>query len=279
MVLLLGFTLLASAELHWVVNRPVVNMYSRPSGDVDVVSQSIFGTNVTVMEQRKGWVRIQTPDAYSGWLPASQLLALAAPYPASKPALRVESLFAHLYAEADVTRRRPLLTLPFESQLEVTTEPESDGRRWLGVRLPDGRSAWIQRGDVSFGEPPAARENLADYSKRFLGLPYTWGGASSFGYDCSGFTQMLGRRLGLRLPRDSGPQASWEGAVAVEKNDLQPGDFLFFGASSTNITHTGFYLGGGEFIHATTHERPVVQISRIDDPHWAKLLVTCRRPK
>ena len=279
MLPLLGLTLLMSSELHWVVIRPVANMYARPSEDVDVVSQVIYGNSVKVLERRNGWVRIQTPDDYSGWTQVSELLAVTALYPKAGRIVQVESLFAHLYAEKDVTRRRPLLTLPFESRLEIAVEPEDDGLRWIGVRLPDGRSAWIQRGDVSFGAPPAAKESLMAFSKRFLGLPYTWGGASSFGYDCSGFTQMLGRRRGLRLPRDSGPQASWDGALAVGRQDLQPGDLLFFGAPPAKITHTGFYLGGGEFIHATTHEKPVVQISRIDDPHWASLLVACRRPK
>jgi cell wall-associated NlpC family hydrolase len=54
---------------------------------------------------------------------------------------------------------------------------------------------------------------------------------------------------------------------------------LFFGAGSGKITHTAMYIGGGEFIHATTHDHPVVQISRLDDPPWTRILVACRRIK
>jgi cell wall-associated NlpC family hydrolase len=63
----------------------------------------------------------------------------------------------------------------------------------------------------------------------------------------------------------------------IERKDLEPGDLLYFGASVEKISHTGFYIGGGEFIHSTTNARPVVQISRLEEENWTKLLVACRR--
>jgi cell wall-associated NlpC family hydrolase len=74
-------------------------------------------------------------------------------------------------------------------------------------------------------------------------------------------------------------QAAWSGLIAVERKDLQPGDLLYFGGSMAKITHTGMYLGNGEFIHDTTHDHPGVQISRLDDAPWTTLLVAARRVK
>ena len=108
-------------------------------------------------------------------------------------------------------------------------------------------------------------------ARRFLGMTYTWGGSSSFGYDCSGFTQMLVRSRGIHMPRDADQQAAWNGVVAIERKDLQPGDLLFFGDSDKKITHTGMYIGNGEFIHDTTNTHPMVQISRLDDEPWTQL--------
>jgi cell wall-associated NlpC family hydrolase len=65
----------------------------------------------------------------------------------------------------------------------------------------------------------------------------------------------------------------------VEKNRLRPGDLVYFGDSAQKITHTGLYIGNGEFISASTHERPVIQITKLSDPHWAKAFVAARRPK
>jgi cell wall-associated NlpC family hydrolase len=154
---------------------------------------------------------------------------------------------------------------------------ESAQGRWLEVRLPDDRAGWLQRGDAMFDSKLLTISETIALSKRFLRLPYFWGGTSTFGFDCSGFTQMLCRRRGVTIPRDASVQAKWEGAVPVDRADLKPGDLLFFGES--RITHTGMYIGEGEFINATTHERPVVQISDLADPYWAKLFIMARRIK
>jgi hypothetical protein len=259
-----------------VVTKPAANMYSKPALDADVVSQAIYGSSITLLEQRPGWARVRTADDYTGWM-AAEAFRERAPY-AGRVA-QVESLFANLYREPDVTRHAPLLTLPYEARLEVKSEPAGDDRRWIEARLVDGSQAWVQRGDVTLDPPRVAVSALPEFARRFLGLPYLWGGASTFGYDCSGFVQMLYRRAGVTLPRDAQPQADWSGAAAVARERLQPGDLLFFGASPGKITHTGMYIGNGQFIDATVHERPVVRIDRLDAPYWSKLFVCARRLK
>jgi len=267
--------LFAAALPNAVVLRPVANMYSRPTEDADVVSQAIYGSNVLLMEQREGWAQIRTPDDYTGWTPLSALRP-GPTYAAGGRVAEVVSLFAHIYRESDVTRHAPLLTVPFESRLEVVAQPNE---RWLQVRLPDDRSGWIQAGDLAFDAKPLTIPEMITLSKRFLGLPYTWGGTSSFGYDCSGFAQMLCRRRAIHIPRDAQPQADWSGAARVKREELVPGDLLYFGSSGKHITHTGVYLGDGRFINATTFQTPMVRIDDLDDPHWTSLLVAMRRVK
>lgn len=272
----------AMAQSRAVVTVPVLDMLSKPASDADVVSQARYGMTVAVTEQSNGWAHIRTPgDDYPGWVPLSGLRQLAEgdSYAEKGKLARVDNLRAHVYREASVTRHAPLLTLPYETRLEVVAERPEDNQRWLQVLLADGRKAWIQRGDVSFDDTPLGIDELVALSKRFLGLPYTWGGTTSFGYDCSGFTQMLLRRGGVLMPRDAQPQAGWERMTKIERANLKSGDLLYFGSSDRKITHTGFYLGNGEFIHSTTNTHPVLQISRLDDQPWTKLLVACRRWK
>lgn len=256
------------------VKQAVVNLFSGPSADRDVVSQAILGMNVTVVEDRAGWLRVRTPDEYEGWV-ASDGLVRGRVYGGSGEVVAVESLFANIYREPNVTRHAPLITVPFEARLEVLERRDS---RWARVRLPDEREGWIQLGDVGPPDRVLSVEEMIALAKRFLGLPYTWGGTSSFGYDCSGFTQMLCRRRNVRMPRDADDQAAWSGLRAVSRGELQPGDLLYFGSSIEKIGHTGLYLGDGEFIHATTSGRPVVQISRLEGS-WTKTLVAMRRPR
>ena len=268
--------LFAAALPNAVVLQPVANLYAKPSEDADVVSQAIYGANVALLEQQGGWAHIRTADEYTGWTPLAVLRAGPA-YAAKGRVAEVESLFAHVYREASVTRHAPLVTVPFETLLEVVAEPER--QRWVEVRLPDDRSGWIQTGDVAFDAKPLTIPEMLALSRRFVGLPYTWGGTSSFGYDCSGFTQMLERRRGVNMPRDAQPQADWSGVRPVEYRDLAPGDLLYFGSSAKHITHTGMYLGEGKFIDATTHGTPTVQIDDLHDAHWSGLLVAARRVK
>lgn len=282
-ILPLALALIASAAEHnAIVLKPVANMYSKPADNTDVVSQAVYGTRLGVLEEMPGWARVQTPDEYTGWMRADEFRKLKdneQPYAASGRVARVESLFANLYREPDVTTSAPVLTVPFETKLEITAEPEKDAARWLRVGLADGRIAWVQRGDVTLDDAPLSMEAMLALSRRFLGLPYLWGGTSTYGYDCSGFAQMLYRRMGVILPRDAQPQADWKGLAPVERAALRPGDLVYFGSSDRKISHTGLYLGNGEFIDATTHGRPVIQIDKLDEPYWSKLFVAARRLK
>jgi hypothetical protein len=280
-MLILLAAILATPE-GAVIIEPVANMYSKPSSEVDVVSQAIYSSHVGILERRGQSLKIRTADDYSGWIAAADLRILAPgekPYASSGRAAEVARLFAHLYRGPNVTRRAPLLTVPFETRLEIAAEPDKENGRWLQARLPDNRTAWVQRGDLEFEPKKLSIPEMLELSRRFLGLPYTWGGTSSFGYDCSGFAQMLCRRRGIFMPRDAGPQWEWEGNRPVGKDELQPGDLLYFGPSPNKITHTGLYMGDGRFLHATIHGKPVIQISELKDPHWTRLLVACRRPK
>jgi cell wall-associated NlpC family hydrolase len=275
----------ASAQLgapraDFVVAEPVLDMFAAPSADSDVSSQALYGTGVVALEQKGEWTQIRTADAYTGWVHSAELHTLATgSYPAAGKLIKVAALSLNVYREADVTKHAPLLRLPWEAILEAVPDAAGNTERWLQVRLVDGRTAWVQRGDITTSTAPISIDEMLAVAHRFMGVTYTWGGVSSFGFDCSGFTQMLVRQRGIEMPRDADVQAGWTGVTVVERKDLKPGDLLFFGSSPAKITHTGMYLGNGEFIHDTTHGRPGVQISRLDDEPWTHLFVAARRVK
>jgi hypothetical protein len=285
-LLLLALPAVAKNDMQVVV-VPVANMYSKPTDKAEVVSQAIYGSNVQLLEARGEWSRIETADHYRGWTPSRYLriILTANGYATAGSIVQVESLFANVYSEPDVTKHKPVLTVPFQVRLEVAHEdrslPGAQGMHsgWIHIRLPVLTNAWIQAGDVATDPKPLSVGQSIELAKRFVGLPYLWGGRSSFGFDCSGFTQMLVRARGMEMPRDADKQAAWSGVTRVERKDLQPGDLLFFGSSAKDITHTGMYIGDGQFIHDSAKGHPTVQIGRLDDEPWRRILVACRRVK
>ena len=108
-------------------------------------------------------------------------------------------------------------------------------------------------------------------SKRFIGLPYTWGGMSPLGLDCSGFAQLVYKMSGIPILRDAGIQMTQSGLVEVPKGQEKPGDLVFFGRAVDRISHVGMMIEDGNFINATTSGAPIVQIDRLAEERWMKI--------
>lgn len=110
--------------------------------------------------------------------------------------------------------------------------------------------------------------------QKLLGIPYVWGGTTTKGFDCSGFTQYVMAKYGVKLPRSSKEQA--ESGTQVAKKDLRRGDLVFFntyGPAGT-ITHVAIYMGNGKIANALSTK---VQINDLDDDYFSKRYITARR--
>jgi len=103
-------------------------------------------------------------------------------------------------------------------------------------------------------------QKIASYAQRYLGTPYVYGGNGPGSFDCSGFTKYIYAQFGYSLNRTATGQLS--NGVSVTKDQLQPGDLVFFRANTSKpVSHVGIYIGGGQFIHASTNNYQV----RIDN--------------
>lgn len=94
----------------------------------------------------------------------------------------------------------------------------------------------------------SAATTIVEHALSLLGTPYVYGGTTRSGFDCSGFTQYVFAGSGISLPRTSYEQ--FASGVAVSRNELQPGDLVFFTIYTKGASHVGIYIGGGRFIHA-----------------------------
>jgi len=112
----------------------------------------------------------------------------------------------------------------------------------------------------------------------FIGVRYRRGGNSAeTGFDCSGFTRhVFELSLGLVLPRRADEQAAMPGLVKVERDELKPGDLVFFNTMRRTFSHVGIYIGDNRFVHAPSHGKDV----RTDDmtfAYWSKRFTGARR--
>jgi cell wall-associated NlpC family hydrolase len=140
-------------------------------------------------------------------------------------------------------------------------------------------SATSAAGEVSsqfFQRTQASVQDTLDQAIDLLGIPYRRGGASpEAGFDCSGFVSHVFREgIGLVLPRSSNELS--KSGDKVERNELQPGDLVFFNTMRRAFSHVGIYLGNGQFIHAP-RAGGRVRVEDIRDSYWSKRYNGARR--
>lgn len=106
---------------------------------------------------------------------------------------------------------------------------------------------------------PETHSQVVSIAMQYLGVPYVWGGESPSGFDCSGLVAYVYAQVGINLPHYTVSQWDYPGAVSVPRDQLQPGDLVFF----DGLGHVGIYIGNNEFIHAP-HTGTVVSIDSLN---------------
>jgi len=151
-----------------------------------------------------------------------------------------------------------------------------------GVRMSDGATGWLPGWCLEVLSEPATPELRPEdpdgmrYVVRamtYLGVPYVWGGTSVTGMDCSGFVQRVFKEEGVALPRIACDQANV--GMPVVMGALEPGDRVYFQAGK-EIDHTGMYIGGGRFIHASG-SGDAVRIDELFTNRWQRIYAGARR--
>ncbi|KPV55946.1 hydrolase Nlp/P60 [Paenibacillus sp. A3] len=125
----------------------------------------------------------------------------------------------------------------------------------------------ISVGSVFAETPLSAAVNEA------MGTPYKYAGTTTKGFDCSGYTSWVFDKFGVDLPHTSKGQA--ELGTEVAKDQLRPGDLVFFNTDGKGISHVGVYVGEGKFYHSATDQG--VTVTKLSDSYYAKRYVTARR--
>lgn len=117
-------------------------------------------------------------------------------------------------------------------------------------------------------------KKVVQTAKEYIGVPYVWGGTSKNGIDCSGFTQNVFWKNGKPIARTASLQfkeGNW-----VSKENLQPGDMVFFTTYKPGASHVGIYIGKNKFIHASSG-KGAVTISNLTKNYYKQRYIGAKR--
>ena len=270
---------------YGIINNSVANLRKNPLHSSELVSQTILGTGVSILKKEGEWYLIQTPDKYISWIDHGGIVPMSKEKYNNYFASDV-GVFTRPYGFSYETKKknRVVSDLVLGSVLKIVEV----GSKHTKYKYPDGRIAWIENGLMnsisSIRGMNYSIQNLLENAHSLIGVPYLWGGTSSKGFDCSGYTKSVYLMNGYILPRDASQQVK-EGILVDNSrnwNLLEAGDLMFFGYykdDKLRIDHVSIWLGDGYFIQSSKNVRissVYSDNSNFDDYHMAKYIESRR---
>ena len=228
---------------HAICHLSVIPVRRHPEDPSEIVTQLLYGETCQVIKRKnKSWVKIQLDyDGYEGWVDPKQLYFISA---IDHEKYSITTAHCLEYAQAIISDdvSQPILM--------GSSLPHFDG---MNYKLPSGK--YIFSGQVlDSADISVTPEIITKISYRYLNAPYLWGGRSPFGIDCSGFTQIVFKMLGIYLPRDAFQQAELGETIDfVESSAI--GDLAYFVNKEGKVIHVGIVLPDNKIIHASGRVR------------------------
>ncbi len=227
------------------VTTNLLDLWAEPRYNSERASQLLFGEVVRIRKENSGYYRVEQVDGYSGWLD-KRFIAQTDHSGYERVCGAANSIIR--VKEAAVTTGAGKGAIPphylYYGTILVTKKASENH---IKVIAPRGRELFIKSSSVR----PIIGENrerpngsmLIAEAKRFLGVPYLWGGVSPAGFDCSGLVRAICAQFGFYLPRDTKDQISV--GTLVDRSEVRTGDLLFF------KRHVGFAIGRDRIIHSS----------------------------
>jgi gamma-D-glutamyl-L-lysine dipeptidyl-peptidase len=261
-------------ELWGLACVSVANARELPEHKAEMGTQVLMGETVRVWKRSTNaifpWFLVQAPDGYVAWLEGGTFAPCTREQVEAwhRGPLLIVTVFEDCILEQPQADAQPVCDVVMCDRVKRTGE---DGD-WYKVELPDGRAGFLPKkaaADFNIWKQSrrATAENIERTARSFLGRPYLWGGNSTKGFDCSGFTQQVFFINGIDLAHHAASQARQGVAVPLDEDlsQLRKGDLLFFGRRAQGgrperVTHVGIYLGDKLFIQSSQR----VRISSLD---------------
>ncbi len=233
-----------------IVSVSVATLHSKPDYESSVETQALMGYPVEVLQYGERWHRVRTIDGYEAYINSTNIAMPAEQWNEATKYI-VTDFYTRLFSTPH-SDSLPVCDLVAGNILSAHSS-FSPSATHIPIVLPDGRQGYapstsiVKMSDwLNHCEPTAF--NFLFTAQQFMGIPYSWGGASTKSVDCSGLLYMSALLNGVILPRNASAQANVGAQLNLSADKLKAGDFLFFG--NENIPHVGIYLGNDEYLHS-----------------------------
>ena len=222
-----------------VICPAVAPVHKEPVFSSEMISQALMWENVKIQENYQNWHQIKMEDGYDGWIHSFYLLYRE---PLSVEYTFVTDRYVPIYYEKDNESSIAFL-LSYGTYVPIAEDFDD----LVKIYLPDGNIGYI---DHQKQVEKKSREVIIELATSLLAVPYLWGGKSSFGYDCTGFVQMVLKTAGIHIQRDTSLQIKNKELKKINIDDTEPGDLLFF-LENNRTNHVAFLIGDGKIIHCS----------------------------
>jgi len=255
---------ITTAVTTGVVNVSAVNLREAASTQSKIIDLLPKGSEVTVIATENGWYKVRSGED-NGYIHADYLDVK------SEAAAAGTELYicgnGVNFREAPALDSEVIKVLPYGTKVVLS----ESGEEWTKVNW-DGKTGYVYSVYLTTELSGTAEEILAK-AAQYLGTAYVYGGSTPAGFDCSGFTQYVFASNGIKLSRSAHAQIS--DGVKVSKDELLPGDLVFFSEGNTGYaSHVGIYAGNGAFIHSSN--RGVVYNNLTDAYYSDYYMCACR---
>ena len=222
-----------------IIATAIAPVYKKVGFTSEMVTQGLMFELVIILSKEDNWFNVKMEDGYEGWM---HHFYLSQNQVNSQNSLTITNRCTPVHSQWGIDRQIMTL-LSFGTVVPLIKKTSG----YCKIQMINGEDGFISsQTDVIFQN----RDEIIRMARVLIGAPYLWGGKSSFGYDCSGFVQMVLKAVGISIPRDTDLQLQFDGLKEISMSDTEPGDLVFFSEDNC-INHVAFATGTGKIIHCS----------------------------
>ena len=234
-----------NTDEYKIVSVIVAPIYNQPCFSSELINQALFWEELIVLNKKNNWLHVKQRDQYIGWI-HSFYTSDSYIYKNRKELQKIENWYFVKNRFCKITLRdKTNYHLSFGSLL-----PCLNNENKFKIIFPNGEESNINKNNLIRSNKRPSIETVLKWSESLLGIPYLWGGKSSFAYDCSGLIQSILSLMNIHFPRDTKDQINSNKIEQIHSDNIESGNLIYFFDGDKPV-HVGIFRNSETFIHSS----------------------------